>query len=536
MTSQNFWDDLTTPLKNLAREIGVNVDLYEEIDKLLFWKQNFPADTAKHLSRETLNSLAQTYGAALTLQLRTGGDIALNVKGAISDAEWKKLQEELKQASSTDDYIFDLQLDKTRLLQSANITHPGAVIKIFLFPETLSRFFNVPLNQLEDGLLKEATAKQKVLLLVPDHQISLKGDYLAVAGGDECAQWQSYLAQTPPDRARVEQMYAEARQSLKWVHFDFKHVTPLQLKVAGTHQPDDKIAGAIYAQLAAITVLYTADHASLTGNVWRATYAAQNYVAEVVIENAQTITAQPAIALSEIAEWVYSDKRYKSDRLKVVQGVISHGLQGNDPSSNYRELLNKADHFKSEIDWGWTAFIEGKLEIYFSRVREVEQAVDATVKDFNEQIQALTKTITDNALAAVGVIVGSFIAALFGDKFNAQIFRYGLGLYAIYLFIFPGLIGLTQTWQRYSTAKFSFDKRKNDFCKRLSRSNVEDIIGTTVEVLQNRFKLWFTVTIAVYLIVIALLAFAIWATPTLMTNVPSLKDGPAFTTPKPPHS
>jgi hypothetical protein len=352
MTSQNSWQELTAPLKKLAQELGAGKNIDEEIDKLLFRDERFPADSARRLSRETLNSLAETYHAALTLRLRIEGAIVLDVKGPIGDAQWRNFQEELKQASSTDDFIFDLSLDKTQLLAAAKVAHPQAIIKLFLFPETLSRFFSVPLNQLESGLLKEADGKRKLLLLTPDRQISLNGDYLAVAGGTECAQWQSYLGQTPPDHARVEQLYSEARRSLKWVHFDFKHLTPLQLKVAGNHQPDDPIARALYAQLAAISVLYTADHASLAGNEWRATYAAQNYVAEVVIESAQTPNSGSAIALCEIAEWVYSDKRHKSDRLKVVQSVISYGLQSDNPSSNYRELLSKADHFIKRLIGG----------------------------------------------------------------------------------------------------------------------------------------------------------------------------------------
>jgi hypothetical protein len=534
MTSPHFWNELTAPLKKLTGEIGSSAVFDEQLDRLIYYTEHFPPEAAKRLSRETLNSMAQNYRAALKLRLRIGGASILDLKGPISDPDWKNFQDELKHASSSDDYIFDLQLDKTSLLQSANISHPGAVIKLFLIPATLSRALSLPISQYEDGLMKEADGKRKLLLLIPDHEISLSGDYLAVAGGGECGKWQDYLAQTPPDRTKVEQMYDAARQSLKWVHFEFKHMTPLQLKVAGEHRPDDNIASAIYARLAAISVLYTADHASASATQWRATYAAQNYTAEVVIENAQATTAQSALALCEIAEWAYSDAQHKSDRLKVIQSVVAHGLQGNDPSENYRELLRKAVHFKSEVDWGWTAFIEGKLEIYFSRVREIEQVVDAGVKDFNEQIQSLTKTLTDNALAAVGVIVGSFIAALFGDKFNPQIFRFGVGLYAVYLLVFPGLIGLTHTWQRYGTAKDSFDKRKNDFCKRLSRRNVEDIIGTTVGTLQNRFKVWFNVTVAVYFIVIGLLAFAIWAAPALIKTIPALNDGPGLRTPKPP--
>ncbi|MCI0337403.1 MAG: hypothetical protein L0226_07500 [Acidobacteria bacterium] len=544
MNAKTSWKELSMPLKTLVSELGAESRISEEIDKVIYRDELFPVDSAKKLSRKTLASLAETYGTAITFRLMIEQLPVLEVKGPIKDAEWTNFQDELKQTSENYKFTLDFGMDKSKLLNSAGISHPNTVIKLFFYPEKLSRLISAPLDHLEKGLLSVATGNQKLLLLIPDRQITLNGEYLSIIGGEECAQWGKYIAQSSPDQARVEEVYKEARKSLKWVHLDLKHLTPLQLKVEGQAN-NDHIAGALYNQLAALSILYTADHTAMTGTRWLATYTAQNYVAEVSLEGGQQAEDSPpasssdfdpaesALALSEIAEWVYSDTRHKIDRLKVVQSIISRSLPESSPASNYNELLNKAKHIKREVEGGWTAFIEGKLDIYFSRVRELEQIVDSSVKEFNDQIQTITKTLTDNALASVGIIVGSFIAAVLGDKFNPSVFRYGLLLYAGYLLFFPGIIGLSNTWQRFSSARKQFSKRKEDFGKRLSRSVVEEITGKNVFDVQRRFVSWFWITAGIYLVIIVGLILAAWLVPILNTPLPAMKEPPVITTPKP---
>ena len=56
-------------------------------------------------------------------------------------------------------------------------------------------------------------------------------------------------------------------------------------------------------------------------------------------------------------------------------------------------------------------------------MKELEETVEDTTKDYNDQVHSLTKTAIDNVLAAVAVIVGSFLAAMFKSPFQEDAFR-----------------------------------------------------------------------------------------------------------------
>lgn len=528
MTLQPQWQDPAGPLLKLATALSITRDMLqknENAETLLYYNEKFPTATAQHLSFDILQALVNAYGEALTFQLLLGGLPVLNVNGQLNQASLAQFQQSVKQAPNL---ILDLKLDKMRLLQLWGAAPPHARLKLFLFADALFRALNVSLLELENNLLREADGSCKMIILAPDCDIALNGDYLSVLGGAAMAKWQTYLPAAAPNRERVKFVYDEALKSLKWVYFSLKHLTPLQLEVKGTARRDDKVARALYAQLIALCLVYTADQTIMTGNGWRATFAAGSDVAEVAVGNAETLTQTLAVLGSEfdlwaasqnlvaIFEWAYSGERGAADRLSIMQGVVARALPGKEPLPNYQELLRQAGHLKEKIKWGWAAFIEDKLNVYFSQVRGVEEAVDTTVAGFNEQVHALVKALTDNTLAAVGVIVGSFIAAIFADKFNATIFRLGVLSYAAYLLIFPGVMGLYFTWQRYRHAVDAFDKRRKEFNKRLFPEEVKTIVGTTVQDRERWFRKWFWVVTAIHVVMVALLALAAWKVPALL--------------------
>jgi hypothetical protein len=340
-------------------------------------------------------------------------------------------------------------------------------------------------------------------------------------------------------------------KNLKWVHFTLNHLTPLQLCVAweshaeGSHEEQltslmhDPIASLLYAHVFACCLLYTADQTvklsvdtqntsgTNAGPLWQCTYAAEKYVSVLNIGSTEAVRMllqartqhnmwMAIHSLAEYTVWAYSGERGAADRLGVIQGVIAHDFHSRDIATDGQELLQHAVALKQRIEWGWKAFIEGKLDTYFSQVREAEQAVDTAIKGYSEHVQVLTKTLIDNMLAAVGVVVASFIAAVFKDPFNPHIFQVGTTLYALYLLVFPMLFGLISTWQRYKDSQRAFETRKASLSKRLSVDEVERTVGGSVQKREIWFKGWFKKVAITYSIVLILLVLSIVYVPTYM--------------------
>jgi hypothetical protein len=576
MAVQANWQDPAGPLKGLAAVLGIDrgvLEACEHVDALVRHDERFPNDKVRLLSLNILQPLVRTYGAALTFNLYLGQLLVLKVDDQLSDA---KLDHFRQMIGDTPILTLDLKLDKTALLALWGVEPcKNAHVQLFLFPAALTRALSAPLQQLEQDLLREADGSHKIVILVPEHDIFLDGDYLAVIGRSEIARWRDYLPRTAPNLEQVRYVHSQA-ESLKWTSLDLKFLTPLQLSVSEPRDKrriprDDALALALYEKLIELSLVYTANQTKASksdsegpasapqatesdfpsprpdlatqADTWTATYTAESYVAEIIFGRKNALKEALAdlniisypwdlpVALAAMALWAYSGeqdrKLGRADRIYVLQGVIAHKLQGSDPLLNYREIVRQAGHLKEEVEWGWAAFVEGKLNAYFSRVRDVEQVVDSMVKGFSEQVQALTKAVTDNMLAAVGVVVGSFIAAVVKDKFNPLIFQLGLIVYASYLFFFPGLIGLMSTWQRYRDSRDAFNKRKEEFGKRLFPDEVDKIVGTTVEKREQWFKKWFAVSAMIYLVVIILLVMAALSVPGMIAASTQARIAPA---------
>jgi small basic protein len=176
------------------------------------------------------------------------------------------------------------------------------------------------------------------------------------------------------------------------------------------------------------------------------------------------------------------------------------------------------------LHWHWKAFIENKVDAYMSQVQALEDYVASTVQAFTGQVSALIKSLSDTMLAAVGALLGSFIAALFKDKFDPTIFVIGMLIYALYVVLFPLGYNMTHHWQRYQGLVSDFQSRRERFEQRLYPENVDEIVGGQVAKSRRHFRRWFWATILAYAVVV----FAAVMTAVLVPGQSVLKDAFQF--------
>ncbi len=564
MTIRAQLEDPAGPLKKLAALLQIDLPRLwgaELPEKLNFNEPHLPLDkigyredvsiNAQKLAGldEVLREMWTEYGPALTLRLKIPGEVVT------VDAIYKrdKLEEFFKEIHESPDLELQLVIDKKLLLEQKEFRHASVTFRLFLFPEALAGTLSVPLVDLEQGenaLLKDFDGESKFMILVPDHDIELNGTYLSVLGRGAIGRWTDYVpSKLGLSRDRIKLVCEEARERLKWVHINLEYLTPLQFQVEWPKPEDegppndDLIAGPLYAQSLACSLLYMAGHTSSNqrkvagsnsnheevDHSWTATFAADKYMVKfrvgdtdelkkVLIEKSTGNPWKTVRLISKRAAWIYEDERNIGNRLIVLQNVLADSLQDYEPSEALPVLIRRATELCDRVEWGWEAFIGDKLKTYFSQEKELEDIVDSTTKSYNEQVQTLTKALIDNMLAAVGVIVGSFIAAIFNSPFQEYVFWFGTGIYVAYLLVFPGIVGLTSTWQRFSDSKASFKKRERDFTRRLARDQVDQIVGDTVTKKESWFECWFKWTIGLYVAVLVLVVAAMFAVPGMIKS------------------
>lgn len=508
---------MNEPLQKLAELLGIPGDLhiYENAEE---WKYYGDADTARLATADgfaafaaLLPELRKDYGDALSLSLKNAGWTEFEMNAAKPNEPLDDLQ---KAIDATSALTLDVKINKAVLVAKRNLTDPAVATRLFLFAESLVRALSVPLTDLDEALFRNVPTVQKLVLLVESHDVHLDGPWLAIVGGTAITQWRSAIGEPPGEPS----ILALARVKTNRLEFRLNRLTPLHLMVGIQQAADaDSITATLHAQLFLCSVVYLAQRSTwdASAGVWTCTFAADRQETDVRL--AAPATRGPtewgaAHTLGELARWGYETDRL-DDRLIVLQRTFVDALQNNSADTNGTEILRLAPELSKRVRWSWEAFISGELKKYIDQVKTLEETVAGTAKDYNEQVGALAATVIANMLGAVGVILGSFLAAIFKSPFEAYAFRFGTIVYVIYLLVFPMGVGLTATWQRFKKSRETFDARKTSFAQRLREEPVRKITESILGYSESWFRKWYAASVAMYVIVVGVLIAAIILVP-----------------------
>jgi hypothetical protein len=167
-------------------------------------------------------------------------------------------------------------------------------------------------------------------------------------------------------------------------------------------------------------------------------------------------------------------------------------------------------------------FIEGQIKAYFGQLAEIEKAIDAFTEKAENQFDELSRSVTDNALASVGVLVGTFIAAAFRGEFNVALFWVGTTAYLLYLLFFPFWLGLKASKERFDIASNTFKQQKKIFSSRLGKSTVNEIIGKRVKNWASRYRIAYRrakrVYLSVALVLVLMASLVTWVASSNYSN------------------
>jgi hypothetical protein len=389
---------------------------------------------------------------------------------------------------------------------------------LYFYQEALVRALSVPLLDLDKQLFQNVDPGRKLIILLLSHDIELDGSLLAIIGGKARDHWRDAISvpvAEPP-------MLGYAYRNVTWVKRGLERLTPLHLRVEVNQAADrDPVVSALHAQLFVCSAVYLAQRSETKGDVWTCTFAADRQETSVTIDAPAMPSKkgwEAARWLGDLACWAYEIERDVDDRLVVVQHTVVDALKNNSDAKNSTELLSLSESLWKRARWGWEAFIGGQLKKYFEQVKALEEAVAATAKDFDEQVSALTKTLTENMLAAVAVVVGSFLAGILKTPFEESAFIVGTSVYAAYLAFFPMLVGLTSTWGRFKNTQANFETRRKSFAQRLGKDQVGDIVKPVLERSEPAFRRWYKRTITVYAAVLVILIVGIVVVPRVTGN------------------
>jgi hypothetical protein len=501
--------DPAAPLLALGTALGVGRATWvdrEHAERLSFARADLPVASTVDLRAEHLRALAQTYGSALTCRFRMGDLPVLEAAADLDDAAITAFRSEIAESPSV---AFDMVLNKKELLEQSYGQFSGSRVILYLFPEAFERALVGTLDEIEKLLWPDDSTK--AVVLVPSREIRLDGPLMAVVGGTAITGWQGMARADVTGAERARQMHAACRETLKWQDDWLQRLTPIHLNLDGRASIGDIILDALLIHQADAAILYTADRTRVRNGNWQATYAEPSQSVDVLLGNVTRPLdgdlRSGATELGRLAEWVYEPAWYVN-RLAMVQVGVTQILRLAEANHRYTSLLRSAPSIFSDVQWHWKSFVSGKIDAYSAEVRDLEDSVVSVTDGYADQASKIIDRLSGTMLSAIAVLLGSIVAALFRDEFDATIFRLGTLAYAFYVLLFPLIIGSLYEWRRLQDVSDGFELRRTRFEERLPKERVEGIVGQRVAASKRVLSGWFAWTRAIYVAVVVLALIA----------------------------
>ncbi len=517
--------NLARPLIHFVQRLGLQQSSWSkhETTDVISVVIKVPNKSAAALTPADFDALKQAYGSALkTLSFAAedepGALPALELSEQIDEPRLESFRAEI---ARFDPYLTFL-LDKNALIQQLFPGLPSYCrILLYFFPEALVSLLSNRFDDLEDQLWP-TDDPCKAILLVPSSEILLEGDYLAAVGGSHLDTLPNIIPVSPPDVSTTKSMFGYCREHLLWRKDWVDRLTPLHFKVtisdpgsgSGSGPGNGSIGQILQIHLATLVLLYTAQLTSEAKGHLVSTYAGSQYSANIIIPTVEeAITKrlpQTGEHLLNIVDAVYDPVWLERGRglLPIVQSVVSERLQPTPPEDAFEVFIGFAETLESSIELQWQSVFENKLTAYFAQVKTIEEYIASTVSSISQQIIDMIKGLSDTMLTAVAAIVGTFIAALFNDKFNAVLFSFGMMVYGTYVLAFPLIYNMSARRGNYRALLGDYQKRRDNFKAQIADDRISTIEGTRIQDRKRSFTKWFWITVSTYLIIVGIVFFA----------------------------
>jgi hypothetical protein len=517
------------PLLTLSAALGEAAPNWADGEELNQLRRLISIDReiAINLQLEHLLPLVQLYGEALFCRFLVGERIVLDVNQNINQEALTAFHDAIGDAQQID---LDIRIEKSRLAADwfnnlFSACQFSNRLFLYMFPERLGSFIgNCNLTQLEERLWN-GHLSERIVLFIPNQEICILGPYILVIGGEFLKHPPaSILNNQMKGEEELARVYGECQETLKWQKPWIGNLTPWHLYTESLNSEITAIGNSLRVHFCNLFLLYTADRTTEKNNqsgekTLFSSYTTSQQTVDVGYDKASpwdigSIPNDNFNALLHIFEWSYHAQWKANDRLPLVQIGIVEALKGTANPSRFKLLLENSPTIFENITWHWKAFIEGKIDAYADQIQNLEEQVGKTVTAYSEQISAIIASLTETLLAAIAVVLGSFIASLFQDKFNPTVFKIGVIIYAIYVFFFPLLYNMIHRYGTIKTIEMEFETQKGWIKKRLPPDRVQTIVDESqIKHNKKRFCRWFWPTVIIYLLICGLLILAAFIIP-----------------------
>lgn len=431
-------EDMLQPLVDLTDGLGIpRQALVEgETANRVFVETEVLCSAAKTLTFEHIESAMKSWAGALLLRITSQYGIReLNVSdGSNFDrSAFAEFREDVARAGNDETINVRLSVDKNLMVQKKIAVRSGTNVLAYLFLSNLTRALSGPLGELAQLLFAPQPHCCCVVLDAPN--FVLEGPYLAVWG--RALFDARYAAVRPARNDRLQTARDLRADQTSWLGFDTS-LTPYEFLVTECSDRSAEMYLSVLRLQYLLVILYLADSVRCSNGGFVATFSGTER-AELKLSRREPATTTENPTLTRLFVWAYSAR--SDDKLPTLRSVIAATLVG-DRTENSALLWTNSQKIFVTARSNYAALVGGFVIKYFDKLKEANEYVRNAGNEIADRISDLTKTLTANLLATVGVAVGGFIAYALDKKSSPKLLSIGLDFYGVYILVFALLYSL----------------------------------------------------------------------------------------------
>ena len=333
--------------------------------------------------------------------------------------------------------------------------------RLYLFTRNLKRALQGKMTELQDIFFPLDSFQCHCVLM--EQSVALTGRHLFIHHD---------MTAVPPFAAtralhlqhyvqRIKDVQRLRVDNTRWIDLD-TYLTPMHFKVE--QDADDSSAiGALISHLQyALIIFYLAETTRSVPEGYLAIVPGPTRT-EILIPGQHPVTWLDNSLLYRMFRWCYSERT--TDKLDIARSTISSVL-GDNKSENYDLLSARVERIWNAARSTYLILVRGMVKENFDQVKQVQDYVTTISTDMGAKVSNIVSNLTTNALAAIGVVLGAFVAYAFdsSNKIRPDVFKVGLFVYGAYIIVFPlGYSLLLNNLTDYIILKQEFDRRLATF-------------------------------------------------------------------------
>ena len=454
----------------------------------------------KILTAADYQSLINSFGRALSLSIEYPDDQpTLKIEnGSINslDGSLTKINEIL----DTTRVKFKLKIDKMLLLERFGFTQT-TVTAYYFFRANVLRLLGLPLQEADKYLFADKLTPR--LFVVSEKCPCFKGSLLNIIGEDQAQTFdQSRLSLPEKTVARLRQFQGDELTRPNWVNLKLDKLTPLHFdgEWSGNDNNVEAAKRATAAQLQKLTILYTANRCSYADALFQAIYAGTDRA--VVLKFADSVESHNGDVFAKLVNWIEDDKT----KLNVFQTVTVRELPDDTQERNYQVFVESLPEILNKAEWSHKLFVENTINKHFEELQKFSNTVAETAKKVSEAIDTVTKGVTETLLATIALLIATVLTALVKSEATSSIFQISFQAFGVYLVV-TAAYRLGSIGHGYWALRKDADEYQKAYNLKLDADKIKEAVRP-IERRKSIFRLWFGITIGLYVVLIAAVLYA----------------------------